>query len=207
MKRMEMIKNALMSFTMFFISYFVPKSRSKIVLGSSIGIKFNGNPKYLFIRLSKDKKYTKFSPIWLTKSEKVFEKLKKFNLNVEKIGTFNSLIQLLRAKYIVIDNTPEDVFIWPFLFGRFNVINTWHGVPIKKIGKDYQTPREETGKLRAIYNIFNKIFGFNSKHHEIMIANSEMDLVNMNSAFSPKKIFLTGYPRNDVFFNRKYFEV
>ncbi|OHD78070.1 MAG: hypothetical protein A2355_15665, partial [Spirochaetes bacterium RIFOXYB1_FULL_32_8] len=207
MKKLEVIKKVLISFVMFFMSYIIPKNKRKIVLGSSIGIKFNGNPKYLFIRLSRDKIYSKFTTIWLTKTERVVGKLKKEHLNVEKIGTVQSLIQLIRAKWIIIDNTPEDVFIWPFLFGRFNVINTWHGVPIKKIGKDYQTPREETGKFRVVYNIFNRIFGFNSKHHETMIANSEQDLANMKSAFSPKKIFLTGYPRNDIFSNRRYFEV
>lgn len=77
------------------------------------------------------------------------------------------------------------------------VIQLWHGIPIKKIGKDDKRHVEKLFKERVKY----LLFPFLRAKYSLIIASSIEDQKNMSTAFNViiDNVKVTGYPRNDIF--------
>lgn len=181
-----------------FFSYFIPKDKNIILFGSGDGNLFNGNPKYLYLYLINNN-IKNFKPIWVTNNKEVFLNLNNKNMRVEIKKTFKGIWSILRAKYIVIDHIITDVGFMGMIFGRFNKIQTWHGTPFKKICLD------EKNKLPTYNNGFFYCFLKKEfKSYKMIVSSSKEVSKKLSSAFLSKNIFVTGYPRNDLFFNKKF---
>ena len=101
---------------------------------------------------------------------------------------------LASCKYIITDST------FPPLFCKRNgqiLVNTWHGTPLKKMGRAYLDGARGFGNVQrnffmADYAVFPNEFTKNTFMKDFMLT----------SQFSGMA-FMSGYPRNDAFYNEE----
>jgi CDP-glycerol glycerophosphotransferase (TagB/SpsB family) len=163
-------------------SYIVPKKDCVAFLPGQAKNKFAGNLKALFL-------YTHAHPsganvVWLTGSAKTANALKARKLPVVKFVLF-PLWELLRAKTIVIDTTQ-----FSLAFGRFSIVQLWHGTGFKTIGAT-----SFRGPVQAILG---------RRHYakyQLIASTSPDDMERKKKSFGSPSVFITGSPRNDIFFS------
>ena len=102
---------------------------------------------------------------------------------------------LMRAKQIFIKHSPTRNLVYPLDRATHNIINVWHGIPLKRIGY-------------ASLDMQHKLEALGEQHRmcRAVISSSKVDTMAMASAFYPlsyNDIWLTGLPRND-FILREY---
>ena len=127
---------------------------------------------------------------------RVYEK--NYNLKIDKIITKEALATktLEKAKYIFTDSgiRPKYVKREGQIF-----VNTWHGTPLKVMGKDNIAEEHRVGKVQytllcSDYLLFPNEYMCEKMTNSFMI-----------EKIFPGKVLMEGYPRNSVFFdeNRK----
>ena len=171
-------------FNIFFkiLRIFIKTENDVILINSFGGKKYDDSPKVIFEYMKTKEKYDKYKIYW------AFDNPEKFEIEkAEKIKT-NSLkyfIIALKAKYWITNSSLEKGL--KFKNKKTIYINTWHGTPIKKMGKDAP----------------NTAFQFKTSKYDVMYAQSKYDIDVFSNAFElPKDIFaLVGLPRNDELFN------
>lgn len=178
---------------LFFLSYFVPKRKGLLVLGSRRGESFAENPKYLFLHSLRND--VGFDVVWVSRSHSVMQKILDLGGSCERIDSLHGFWLALRAQVLVIEQNALDVSYAPLLFGRFRIVHTWHGTPMKHIGAD--VPRRG-----GILERFRRYVG--ELQHRMLwmiITPSDKEKGVIEGAFRNSNVFVTGYPRNDVLFD------
>ncbi|WP_459200948.1 CDP-glycerol glycerophosphotransferase family protein [Methanococcus sp. CF] len=192
------MKNVLIGLnlvSLFILSYIIPKKKGLFLFGD--GHKdFAGNSKYLFLYCNKQKRF------------ECHYIVDNFSKVTDHSGHYHFLLNnsiktfwlILRAEYLFVNGMTGDLSISHFL-GRFNVINLWHGAPIKKIMFD-----DEKSFLvhpKNIIEFFMRTFSLlECKMIHTIIAPSEFCKKKFQSAFKNKNVVTTGYPRDDIFFEK-----
>lgn len=169
-----------------------------IFLEAQSGRNINGNLYYLAKELCQNKEYQDFH-IYLAIQNKVFLKTKQFleeknmkNICLVKIGTRKYYQLLASAKYLITDTS----FIPAFIKKEGQVIfNTWHGTPLKTLGKKVNNDFHDLGNIQKNFVIADYLLYPNEYMMEHMI--EDYMLENLSHA----KVILEGYPRNLVFFD------
>jgi len=195
------IFDTVLQILLILFSYIVPKKKGLILLTSSDGISLADNPKYLYHYLLNNK--TGFLPYWSTKNHDLFVELKNNDFPVTYIYSLHHFIKALRSEIIICDDTENPVLyngLFYFL-GRFKSLLTWHGTGFKKIGlMDDKYSRESYSFGKILLSIRKKIY----QNYFFIIATSEKDKERKELCFRNKNIYITGSPRNDIFFNKEY---
>lgn len=175
-----------------FLSYIVPKDPKLYVFISFGGRAFQGNPKYLYLYF----KAKELKARVITTSKILYRQLRDEGVEIVYRKSLDGFITVIRAKYIFIDHSTALGIslseIGGFL-GRFDIIQTWHGVGVKKIEL-----------LDSKRNLFRRILSYlGSKSYKIILASSEQIKMKFAHSFNvePSKVVVTGLPRNDVLFN------
>ena len=184
-------------FFLFIFSYIIPKKKNLVIVGNYAD-EYKGNSKYIFEFISSKRKKTQC--IFFSSNPLVISKLEKRNLQVVHKHSLKSKWILLRAKYIFVDGSWKDVSKEQFL-GRFNVINMWHGDPIKKIGFDVKDSNLYDTSFFA-----KLVSAFTLKQYQktlFFITKSAFFQKFVASGFKNKNVKIVGYPSNDIFFNEK----
>ena len=169
-----------------------------ILIESKQGEDLAGNMFYSLKEIVENHKdYKVFLPV-TQKSRKNIEKMLK-NYNIEGVQIINhkslEYYKILgTAKYLFNDTTFPKVFTKKE--GQI-YINTWHGTPLKQMGKDVLNRRYAIGNVKR-----NFMFA-----DYLVYPNDEMK-DKMLSAYGLKNLFKgtilnAGYPRNAIFFNRE----
>jgi len=173
----------LMSFAI--LELIIPKDPNLIIFAGSHGQYYDDNSRYLFefyLNNSDLKCY------WLTNNKNLLITLRKKFYNRVLYGkAIHSLLLFLKAKTVIIDVGRGDVEPYQLLNYRKNVINLWHGIPLKRVGF-----LDENAD-------FNKLFK-ETKNYNFMICSSELEREIMSASFHLpiQSIWLTGSPRNDI---------
>lgn len=192
-----MVFNRLKSFIfrsiikLFFIvaEYIVLKDKNLIVFGGPQGDRYADNCKYLFeYLLSKQE----FNCYWISQNinllNSVDEKLRDRLLLPNSI---QSLWLFLKASTVIIAYSRTDVAPYYLSSKRKNVINLWHGIPLKNIGfLDAKIIHNEK-RIRYLDK--------ERKNYSYFVTSSEIESYIQATAFrlSYDQIWLTGLPRND----------
>ena len=124
--------------------------------------------------------------------DKIKDYQKNYNLRIDKIITKEAMATktLEKAKYIFTDSgiRPKYVKKEGQIF-----INTWHGTPLKVMGK-YNTPEEyRLGYVQYVLMSADYLIYPNDFMMEKMLESYSVEKI------FPGKILLEGYPRNSVF--------
>lgn len=146
----------------------------------------SGNPVYsnykLYFSSNKDRK---------NQLKKTLELYHITNANIVKEAGYRHYKLLARAKYLITDTS----FPMEFVKKEGQVItNTWHGTPLKKMGKDVDNQAYSMGNVQKSLLLSDYLLYPSDYMRNIMIKAYCMD--NLYKG----KILCSGYPRNSVFF-------
>jgi len=195
-------RNLLMKFTLFLLSYAITKN-AKLLFFSSTGnynfplwrneadFQFKESPKYLAIYSTK--KLKDFITVFHVPNSRLFDKIK--SLGIIPTKGLHALWYMLRAKYLFVDNNN---FFSPnasYLVGRFQIIQCWHGTPLKSMGEDRKCSSKP---LERIKNIEKSKF-------KCVLSTCEHTTKIFKKLFYTEKVLEIGFPRNDIFFNPQFF--
>ena len=169
-----------------------------ILIESKLGEDLAGNMFYTLKEIVENHKdYKVFLPV-TPKSRKNIEKmLKNYNLEDVQIIDYNSLEYykiLGTAKYLFNDTTFPKAFTKKE--GQIYT-NTWHGTPLKQMGKDVLNRRYAIGNVKRNFMFADYLVYPNEEMKNKMV--NAYGLKNLYNG----TILNAGYPRNAIFFNRE----
>jgi len=176
--------------------YNKPLDDNKIYLYSQKGNDINGNMFYLLRELRNNSKYDNFEvyiPVNKNRVNEFKNKLDNYeikNYHLIKEHTRKSVKILSKSKYVFTDTSMEVFFVKKP--GQV-VVNTWHGTPLKTLGKAVVQEFHNISNVQKNFNISDYLLYPNEYMRKIMKRDYMLDLTK-------NKICMLGYPRNSVFF-------
>lgn len=198
------MKNYFIHLLLFVLSYIVPKKKNLIILGSGDGKQFQGNPKYMAIFLSRIND-CKIEYYWSVKSKKQQQQVKLCSLPFINPYSLKGFWKILRAQYQIIEKSSFDTYYLKSIFGNFNFIQTCHGSPQKKFGVDAIGQNSSlpltSNQDSMLYKLMKKLRFFSRHKYKLILSPSPYVETIYKRAFENNRTFVTGYPRNDVFFD------
>ena len=124
MKKLKSILGIFLNIFLLLLSYIIPKNENQFLAGKENS--FVGNPKFFYLYLCKYKKKS-CKVNWITQKKKIYHILKKKNMPVVYLWSFQGFVAILRSNFLIFSHEIGDVTYARFLPGKFNKINTWHG--------------------------------------------------------------------------------
>jgi len=174
------------SFFINLLKIFVIPNDKLILFISYGGKRYDDSPKAITEAILKDHRFNNYKLVW------AFIDPNRHNINsrIEKVSvdSFSYYINAIKARVWITNVGVERALN---LKGKNTLyINTWHGTPVKKVGKDLK----------------DTLFTFTSKHeskYDYFCIQGEYEKKIYNRAFNipEANLVLTGLPRNDVLIN------
>ena len=196
----DKMKNMFASFigiVPYYISFFFPKKKGLWLFGSWYGQRYADNSKYLFEYVTQNR--VDVDAVWVTKSDRVYYELKKNKFRVCK-GYIKTMWLSLRAEKAIFVQSKSLDICYSLNGYVTDLIQLWHGIPLKKIGLDDDLIHKRLMYERAKIFVKKYIVPTLYENYALMIACSNEDRRHFSSAFNVpiSKIKITGYPRNDA---------
>lgn len=201
MKKLLRIKPSYFYET-FYINYFnkYKINENTILIEPQQGRTINGSMFYILKELTSDKQYEKFEKyvVLNKKSIKSANEILKYN-KIENVKIVRYLSNryyklLATAKYIITDTSLATSFIKK---DGQKILNTWHGTPLKYLGKKIKNNYHSIGNVQKNFMISDYLLYPNEYTKEHLI--EDYMLENISEA----KSMLAGYPRNTAFFEEE----
>lgn len=167
---------------------FIKSNKNEIVIVCYGGRKYGDNVKPIYLKMLNDHRFDKWRFVWAFRNVNEFVLPDNKRSKIIKIDTLSFFYHLLCAKCWLTNNTVQRGL--DFKNKNTVYINTWHGVPLKKIGDCF---------------VSNELFNSKSKEEfDLCLAEGTYDADIYSKAFIVKNnnIKITGYPRNDVMFEK-----
>lgn len=178
----------------------MPKKRNLWIFGSWFGDKYCDSPKYLFEYVNK--MHPEIRCVWLCTNQETVDLVRESGFEAHLTYGLKGYILSSSAIVSVISTGFNDVN--RYIPAKY-VINTWHGIPLKKILYDDKINNTHKETVRSV--LLRGIFPFRKQISEsyIVLASSEVEKANLCSAFNKSldSISICGLPRNDIFFGRR----
>lgn len=173
--------------------------KNQILIQSYDGSSISGNPYYILLQLNKNEKYKKI-PKFIVVNKKTKEMIDK-KLKDLKISNFKTVIihskeyckVLAHSKYLINNST------FPVYFMKKEgqvYLNTWHGTPLKAMGRDIVDSPHELGNVQRNFMMADFLIYQNDFMFEKM-----KDAYMLDNIYNGKYV-LSGYPRNDIFLKK-----
>ena len=177
-----------------------PLKEKVILLESQHGKAMDGNIYALLMELAKKPEYKGYT-LYLTaakgKAPEYKKRLKELGVGKVKVVTRATLRYfkvLATSKYLINDNT----FIYNFIKREGQVyLNTWHGTPLKTLGKKIKSEAHTIGNTQKNFLASDYLLYPNEFTMEHMVEDYMLDNIGTG------EIWLAGYPRNAVFFDKE----
>lgn len=190
-------------------SYFYNLSYQKYIKKVSVNDKFilvepqqgrtiNGSMFYILKELTTNKEYSDYKIFVTLKDDSILSAKKILDYNkIENIQIVKYLSKeyyrlLACSKYLITDTSFPPCFIKRE--GQV-VLNTWHGTPLKCLGKKSKSDYHSIGNVQKNFIVSDFLLYPNEYTKEHLI--EDYMLENICNA----KTILTGYPRNTAFFD------
>lgn len=172
----------------YFILDHLLKKQKKIIFASFSGRQFSDSPKVIYELLRDDSRFSDYQFVWAFNNPDDFQlptDTKKISIN-----RFSFLKELFSSS-IWISNASIEKLI-PYKSKKIFYLNTWHGIPLKKIGKD------EKQASPLVKKWYEKV------QFDLLTVCGDYDDEIFNTVFpsSPNHI-QTGLPRNLPLVSRK----
>jgi len=195
----------------------IPRNRRLVVYGSSLGWHFADNSKYLFLYASAH--VDSVESVFISKNIDDVRFIRDNGHRAEYLYTIKGLTKVLRAGKAFISHSGEDIH--PVFLSGAEVIELWHGTPIRKVVHDCdwnlmdaawfdRSKRWKTSLMRLIWRILPYTHS-QDRFDKIVIA-SEAVMPSFRTAFriSDDRAVVLGQPRNDcligdVDFDERFF--
>ncbi len=151
------------------------------VYGSRFGEKFDDNSKYFFLYMQKN--HPEIKSIWMTRNKRIYKYLKSKKLPVALEASWRGRIFLFMAEVAIVSVCHRDIS-FRNLTKRINVVQLWHGTPLKH----------------------NNIDDLKETYLFVSVAAKEFLTTQKLGPPNKHKFLLTGYPRNDVLLSNETYE-
>jgi CDP-glycerol glycerophosphotransferase (TagB/SpsB family) len=171
------------------LAFLFPRRDDVWVFGARGGTRFEGNSKYLFLHVAD--RDDDVRPVWITESDDLVTELRAEGYAARNASSLRGVWTLLRAGRVFVTGALTDLPVWPT--GGAEVVQLWHGVPLKRISTDSEAFGDaslpERLAKRYVYRQFDWV---------TVTASGLAD--NFASAFRlpVSRMAVTGYPRTDV---------
>lgn len=188
-KLKNIVKNnkliSLMYMSIMYILYFILdhslRKQKKMIFASFSGRQYSDSPKVLYEYLKTDARFKNYEFVWAFNEPDKFQMIPqedKVNIN-----SFKFLLELFSSS-IWISNASIEKLI-PYKSRKIFYLNTWHGIPLKKIGKDEENASPLIKKW------------YNNVQFDLLTTCSEYDEDIFKMVFpSATKYLRSGLPRN-----------
>ena len=184
-----------------YIEYYesLPIKEKTVLLESEHGKKLDGNMFYVLKYLATSEKYADYE-IYFSSMGRNLARFGEFLIShgMERV----KLVMLASDEYMRILASAK-VLINDTTFGPYYVkkegqiyINTWHGTPLKTLGKSDAGDYHNIGNVQKNFLASDYLLYPNEYTRDIMLR----DYMLYNIARG--KTFLSGYPRNEIFFDK-----
>lgn len=162
------------------IGLFIRETPKTILFVSYMGKNFNDSPKAIYDKIIEDPYFKEYTFIW------AFNDVDKHDVNEEntrivKMDSLTYLLTALRASYWITNVNIERGLHFKKSYTKS--VNTWHGVPVKKVGNDV------AGRNDFDFSDTN-LFCYSSEY-EYTIYKEAFKLTDSN-------LYKVGMPRNDL---------
>ena len=179
-----------LEFLLYLISFFIPRDRDIWVIGNRFGKSYGDNPKFLFEYIRKYHPQKKV--FFITKNREIL----KNNNDLNFLFYLNpkAVYYSLRAKIAIVSFSRTD--LPSYLLGGAIWINLHHGNTIKK--------NSFTIGQKFFYILSRYVFKYKSTQYDYMtVSNINHKLIDdFKLFFGVREFFLTGLPRNDLFYEK-----
>lgn len=176
----------------------LPLDEGAILLESEHGRKLDGNIFYLIRELRMCEEYKEFR-VYLSSLGRNMNRFDRFlknhgidGVHIVMLASDEYFRLLASAKYLVNDTSFGTYFIKK---EEQVYLNTWHGTPIKCLGRSDRTEPHRLGNIQRNFIFSDYLLCQNEYTRDILVR--DYMLGNLAGA----KILLSGYPRNDIFFD------
>jgi CDP-glycerol glycerophosphotransferase (TagB/SpsB family) len=158
------------------------------VFGGSGGNAFAGNGKYLFLHVAAERPDVR--AVWVTRDDELVSTLRDGGYEAYPADSLRGRLCQLRAGAVFLTHNFGDVDRWT-VGGAYTVV-LWHGVPLKRIGRDAELADLPPPAAVASRSLFRR--------YDLVLGTSEATLGPLVSGFRlPYDRFApAGYPRTDV---------
>ncbi|WP_137286135.1 CDP-glycerol glycerophosphotransferase family protein [Halorussus salinisoli] len=172
----------------FLLSHLVPRNDRVWVFTADWSGRFAENTKYLFLYAAEQSDGVR--PIWIARDREVLETLRARGYEAFHIDDRRGKYAVLRARCVF---SSHSIPFWPYVGGA-QVVQTWHGNALKRLGRDLELDASPLVRLYRKYIVRN--------WNWFVTTGTADALAPFASAFgiSDDEVIPSGYPRNDVFF-------
>lgn len=183
-----------------YIGYYrrLPLDEGAILLESEHGRKLDGNIFYLIRELRRCEEYKDFR-VYLSSRGRNMHRFDIFlknhgidGVNIVMLASDEYFRLLASAKYLVNDTSFGTYFIKKE--GQV-YLNTWHGTPIKCLGRSDRAELHRLGNIQRNFIFADYLLCQNEYTRDILLRDYMLKNLGVG------KILLSGYPRNDIFFD------
>lgn len=178
----------------------LPLEEKAILLESEHGKKLDGNIFYLIRYLANAPEYADYE-IYLSSMGRNMKRFRGFlenhgidRVKIVMLATDEYMRILATAKYLI-----NDTSFGPYFVKREGqiYINTWHGTPLKTLGKSDIEDFHTIGNIQKNFIAADYLLYPNEYTREIMLRDYMLNNI------AEGKTFLSGYPRNEIFFDKE----
>lgn len=176
------------------------KSNLLVIIGKKYG--FTDNTKYFFLYVAEH--YPRFEIVFLTDDKQLIRELSEKNYAAERLFSINGLKYLLRAKWIIVDESGWPTHHLGVIRGASfysKKIQLWHGITIKKIELDnkYNLLVGLYSRNKILKKILTPLVRFRYVIYDMLLVPSKAQERIFMSAFGldKKRIVYANYPRTD----------
>lgn len=198
--KLQKVLLLVIKYSVYVVANIIPKKRDLWVFGGWFGMRYSDNPKAFFEYVNKYHK-DETKAVWITKNPDIVKEVRCLGYRAYTEKSYLGLWCQLRAnKAIICQSLHDDVFS-PCIGKKTEVVQLWHGTPLKKIMFDVFGDREN--KKNSFGNIADWLSPYNRHRNDIVISTGKHTQAIFAKAFriSENKVLTCGFPRNDVFFD------
>lgn len=182
------------------LQYLVPRQQKLWIFGAWDGKRYSDNSRALYEYVLNHCK--SIDAIWVTKEQRVYERLRDKGLPVVMTGTWKGIWTMMRAGRFFATKGVDDVS--PLFLNGIKVCMLWHGMPLKMIGNDAMVFKRKNTLWKKIKTLARRILVPQEFIHYNTISTAPFFTPHLSTAFALDchDIWEVGMPRNDRFFER-----
>lgn len=178
----------------------LPIDEKTIVIESQHGTQMSGNVFYIMRYLVSNDRYSDFRVYLSTRGAKhaAFRSMLD-SYGLERVKTVTLASEeyyrlMASAKYLINDNT-----FLPFFMKKEGQVylNTWHGTPLKTLGRQIKSEPHAIGNTQRNFLFSDYLLFPNEFTRDAIIRDYMLENISRGS------YLMTGYPRNERFFNKE----
>lgn len=220
----------ILHLSLYWLAVRTPLNNKIWIFGAWFGESYNDNSRYFYEYVTKNN--PDINAVWLSRNKNVVKSLKEKGLKAYYFYDPVGIWYALRAGVAVFCVGYTADLPGFCITGRKKLIQLWHGSPLKKVGVQNTRPKDTNQRifpyiqnkilLKFIFRIYKKLFSSSVIHishfiyklelyqlYTYVVSLSPVTKKTMIDAFNipedqTEKVIITGFPRDDVFFNKAY---